>query len=123
MMQKRILSMAHIDKARVQIGHDLPDAADINVAHGVLHVSPITVELNELTVLEKGNADARRRRIDDEFGVHHMKIRDMRAPQQDVLMSRKSLLLVTVLAKTLLPLVRGHLVTLALFSAWHDDVV
>jgi hypothetical protein len=38
-------------------------------------------------------------------------------------MSRKSLLLVTVLAKTLLPLVRGHLVTLALFSAWHDDVV
>jgi hypothetical protein len=38
-----------------------------------LHVSPIAVELNELTVFEKGNVDARRRRIDDEFGVHHMK--------------------------------------------------
>jgi hypothetical protein len=36
---------------------------------------------------------------------------------------RQLLLLVTVLAKTLLPLVRRHLVTLALFSAWHDDDV
>ena len=52
-----------------------------------------------------------------------MKIRDTSATLPGALMSRKSLLLVTVLAKTLLPLVRGHLVTLALFSAWHDDVV
>ena len=61
MVQKRILSMTHINKARIQIGHDLPDAADINVAHGVLHVSPITVKLDELTVLKKCNVNARRR--------------------------------------------------------------
>jgi len=52
-----------------------------------------------------------------------MKIHDTKTTWQVELMSRQSLLLVTVLAKTLLPLVRGHLVTLALFSAWHDDVV
>jgi hypothetical protein len=30
------------------------------------------------------------------------------------------LLLVAILTKTLLALVRGHLVALAFFSAWHD---
>jgi hypothetical protein len=40
-----------------------------------LHIPSISVKLNELSLLEKRNVDARRRRIDDEFGVHHMKSR------------------------------------------------
>jgi hypothetical protein len=65
--------MSNIHKPSIQVGHDLPDAADVNVAHGVPHVSPIAVQLYELAVFEKGDFDARRRRIDDEFSVHHMK--------------------------------------------------
>ena len=82
MVKECVLPMTHIHKACIQIGHDFSYAADINVAHGVLHVSPITVELNELSVLEKGNVNARRRRIDDEFGVHHMKSRRVRMSTQ-----------------------------------------
>ena len=38
-----------------------------------------------------------------------------------VMQEKLLLLLVTILTKTLLPFVGGHLMTLALFSAWHDN--
>jgi hypothetical protein len=120
-VQKGVFAMSNIHKPSIQVGHNLPDAADVNVAHGVPHVSPIAVQLHELTVFEKGDFDARRRRIDDEFSVHHMKF--LGRVRHGLTCPGQLLLLVTVLAKTLLPLVRRHLVTLALFSAWHGIVI
>ena len=35
----------------------------------------------------------------------------------------RSLLLVTIFAQSLLPLVCRHLVTLAFFTAWHDSMI
>ena len=75
MVKESILPMSNVHKPRIQIGHDFSDATDINVAHGVLHISPISVQLYELPVFEKGNVDASWRRVDDEFRVHHMKSR------------------------------------------------
>jgi hypothetical protein len=77
-VQKRILPVAHIDKPCIQVGHDFPDATDVNVAHGVLHVSTVAVQLHELTIFQDGNVNALGRRIDDEFRVHHMKYRDLK---------------------------------------------
>jgi hypothetical protein len=74
-VKERILPVSYVHKTCIQVGHNLPYAADIYVAHGVLHIPSISVKLNELSLLEKRNVDARRRRIDDEFGVHHMKSR------------------------------------------------
>ena len=58
MVKESILPMSNVHKPSIQIGHNLSYATDINVAHGVLHVSPIPVKLNELSVFEKGNVDA-----------------------------------------------------------------
>ena len=58
MVQKGVLSVAHVDKTCIQVGHDFPDAADINVAHGVLHVPAVAVQLHELTVFQDGNVNA-----------------------------------------------------------------
>jgi hypothetical protein len=57
-VKESVLPMSNVHKPSIQIGHDLSCATDINVAHGILHVPPIPVKLNELSVLEKGNVDA-----------------------------------------------------------------
>ena len=54
MVKESILPMSNVHKPRIQIGHDFSDATDINVAHGVLHISAISVQLYELPVFEKG---------------------------------------------------------------------
>ena len=61
MVQEGILSVAHVDETCIQVGHDFPYAADIDVAHGILHVPTVTVQLHELTVFENGKVNALRR--------------------------------------------------------------
>ena len=58
MVQECIFSVTNVHKARIQIGHDLPDAANINVTHGVLHIPSVSVQLYQLTFFEQCDVDA-----------------------------------------------------------------
>ena len=70
-MKKSVFLVTHIHEAGVQAGHQLPDAPQINVAHGEGEVRPFFLQFHQALVFEQGDGDFFGLYVYNEFVCHN----------------------------------------------------
>jgi hypothetical protein len=82
-MQKSVALMADVDKSRIEAGQNLPHTTEIDVSDRVIRPPFVPVQLDELAVLQKGDFNARRHRINNQFFAQRQTLVGSAAPRKD----------------------------------------
>src|SRR5690606_27865285 len=69
-VEEGVLLLADVHERRLDGGHDLADAAEVDVAEGADVIRVFDVQLDQLAVLDDGDARAVLARVDDDLFLH-----------------------------------------------------